>query len=480
MYEKSKVNLSSLEARRMTDIDKLQKDKSKIINTIKCIRENLNKQLDMLEKESLRELDIRCQRSEERIKNEVKDIQGISNMWENKMKEVQLFKGVDVSEFKKVVHEGKLLKEKSDALWEHIRNKSESERLDFIPNQDIKNGKFDLKSFGNFVDDRIYEYNTSLQDEYDISVKTDDADLDCDITGCCVMSDGSVILVDHTNANLKKLSKDFKVLASCNLPEPPCDVCAINDTEVAVTLPTKKSVQFVKVTGELKLGKSLYVGYGCMCIEYCATSQRIFLTYDRPMQICVFSKEGEFLHVIWSKKEQTPVKDCDKKDRTDLNLDTKKKLTEKTNSSSMLSCISDKSRKSKIEKRGIFHYLEEIMLSLFDKRLYVCDMERGLIVLSVDGHVISVVRNFREMPDFAPRRICRGCNDDFFVYGQSEKSKEFGILHIGKDKKVEKIKGDILRRPDIGDIEAMCFNRLTNQLIVTTKADNCIKVFNVF
>ncbi|XP_060578064.1 uncharacterized protein LOC132735163 isoform X2 [Ruditapes philippinarum] len=479
LYEKSKANLSTVEAKRIADIDELKKDKTKIKNTIKDIRGNLNKQLDRIEKESLRELDIRSQRSEDRIRNEVKYIQEMSHKWDNKMREVELFKGNDVYEFQRVVYEGKMLKEKSDTLWEHVK-KNESERLDFVPNQDICNGKFDFKSFGNFVDDRIYEYNTSLQDEYDISIKTDDTDLDCDITGCCVMSDGSVILADHTNANLKKLNINFKVLSSCNLPGPPCDVCAISNTEVAVTLPTKKTVQFVTVDGELKLGKSLYVGYGCMCIEYCSTSQQIFLTYDWPMQICVFSKDGDFLHVIWSKKEQSLTNEgLSKKEKIDSKTDAKKQLTEKTNSSSMFSCISDKSRKSKSEKKGIFHYLEEIMFSSGDQRLYVCDLEKGLIVLSVDGHVISVVRNFREMPEFAPRRICKGCNDDFFVYGQSEKSKDFGMLHIGRDKKVVKMRGDLLRRQDLGDIEAMCFNRLTNQLIVTTKADNWIKVFNV-
>ncbi|XP_045207555.2 uncharacterized protein LOC123559644 [Mercenaria mercenaria] len=481
IYEKCKANLSTIEGKRQADIDKLKQDKNRITNNIREIRANINIQLDRLQRESLRELDIRFQRSEDRITNEVKYINEVSHKWENKMKEVEMFRGRDVAVFQKVVHEGKLLKDKSDALWEHERNGVRSDRLDFIPNQDITNGKFDLKSFGNFVDDRIHDYNTSLQDEHDISIETDDLELDCDITGCCVMSDGSVILADHTNANLKKLNITYKVLSSCNLPEPPCDVCVINDTEVAVTLPKKKTVQFVMVADQLKLGKSLYVGYGCMCTEYSLSSQTLFVTYDWPMQICVFSKDGDFLHTIWGKKEKSSEqKKPGQNERTDSNTDTTKQLNVRTNSSkSMLSCISNKSKKSKGEKQGIFHTLEDIMFSSTDQRLYVCDLEKGLLVLSPDGHVISTIRNFREMPEFAPKRICRGYNDDFFVYGQSEKTKHFAILYIGKDKKVEKIKGEVLRRQDFGEIEAMCFNRLTSQLIVTTKTDSSIKVFNV-
>lgn len=369
-----------------------------------------------------------------------------------------------------------------------MKNNAKSEKLEFVLCQGLKTGKFDLKSFGRFVENRIYDYTTSLQDEYEIRIPTDDTDLECDITGCCVMLDGAIILADSSNANLKKLNETYKVTASCNLPDPPCDVCAISDNEVAVAIPKKKIIQFVSVAHELKLGSFLSVGYNCMCVDYSKALDRLYITYNWPMQICVLKRNGEVLQTIWGTNKENSNQDTTSESAcTGSKQPTDKSMTEYTatkpgtdhakSTKRSLFCIPYK--KSKHEKHGIFSYLEEIMFNLMEKRIYACDSERGLIVLSDDGEVILIVRNFREMPQFSAKRISRGCNNDFFVYGQSEKTNEFGILHIGEKKKVERIRGDILKMRDLGNIEVMCFDRLTNQLIVATKGDNYIKVFSV-
>lgn len=477
-YEKAKANLSTIEAKRTAGMDKLKDDKSRIANTIKDIRGNLNVQLDRLERESLRELDIKCKRLEDKLQNEIENIREIANNWDNNMKHVmEVGRKSDINALKKILENGSTLKRKGDELMEKARKNTDTEKLDFIPSQEIITGKFDLKALGYFVDDKIHEYNTFLQDEYDISIETDDSDTECDITGCCVMPDGTVILADNSNANLKKLNETYKVVASCNLPEPPCDLCPTADNEVAVSLPRKKTVLFVTAGEELQLNNSLYVGYGCMCVDFDMNLQRLFVTYDWPEQIRVFKRDGEFLHAIWGTEKDTF--ETAERETKDQKPDNTKANTTSGSSKSKLFCIPFKSKKSKKVKQPIFSSLEDIMFSSSDGRLYSCDLEKGLIVLTDDGQVISTVRNFREMPEFTPKRICKGCNNDFFLYGQSEKTTEFGILHIGKDKTVEKIKGDVEMMDDIDEIEAMCFNSNTNQLILTTKADNFIKVFNV-
>lgn len=488
MYERAKANLSTMKSSRLADKEKLNQNKNKIGRIIEEIKRNLIAQLDKLEEESLCELNFRHKRFEERINTDIGTIGEVLYTLERNMKVMAEYRGENGTEmFHKSLENVNSLKRKSDALWETVKNNAKSEKLEFVLCQGLKTGKLDLKSFGRFVENRIYDYTTSLQDEYEITISTDDPDLECNITGCCVMSDGAIILADSSNANLKKLNETYKVTASCNLPDPPCDVCIISDNEVAVVIPKKKIIQFVSVAHELKLGSFLTVGYNCMCVDYSKTLDRLYITYNWPMQICVLKRDGEVLQTIWgtdkdnSKQDTTSESACtDSKQKCDKSMTASK--TESDNAKpikSSLFCIPYKSRKSKPEMHSIFSVLEEIMFSLMDKRIYACDSEQGLIVLSDDGDVILIVRNFREMPQFSAKKISRGCNNDFFVYGQSETTKEFGILHIGEEKKVERISGDILKMRDLGNIEAMCFDKLTNQLIVATKGDNYIKVFSV-
>lgn len=477
-YEKAKSSLSMVRTKRQSDFDKLRRDKQQIVQTIKELRMKLNKHLDELEQTSLTTLEQRYGKLEEKVCSEIRYIQEILNDWDINMRGLTSAKNrSEISKFWQATENGTKLKQKSDALVDTIKKRTKSESLEFVITPEIVNGSLDLQSFGTFVDDTIHEYTTTLQGEYDITIETDESFADSDITGCCVMGNGLVILADSTNANIKKLDKHFSVTDTCNLQDTPCTLCPVNESEVAVSLPKKKIVQFVSVKGHMKLESSVYVGYGCMCLEYSSELKRLYITYDQPMEICVFNMEGQVLQTI-----SDVLKDIPKEVKGHNMMKHAESARDEIHTRSLSRSLSlrlgkNKKKQKEQERERIFVTLEEIMLSSSEGRIYACDIGKGLIVLSLSGEVISTIRNFKEMPEFAAKRICKGYHEDFFVYGQSEKTREHGLLYIGKDKKVKRISGDIC---DSDLIEAMCFDKNTNQLIVSTNSNNYIKVYTVF
>jgi len=51
----------------------------------------------------------------------------------------------------------------------------------------------------------------------------------CEISGMCGLSNGELLLADKYNTKIKLLNRSYAVIATCDVPKSPEDVCSTKD-----------------------------------------------------------------------------------------------------------------------------------------------------------------------------------------------------------------------------------------------------------
>ncbi|KAL4235253.1 hypothetical protein ACF0H5_006891 [Mactra antiquata] len=70
----------------------------------------------------------------------------------------------------------------------------------------------------------------------------------CNSHGCCLTQDKKIIVADSSNKKLKRFNLDtMNRVDYCNIDDFFCDVCYINDEEVAVLYYNHDKIQFVSI-----------------------------------------------------------------------------------------------------------------------------------------------------------------------------------------------------------------------------------------
>jgi hypothetical protein len=155
------------------------------------------------------------------------------------------------------------------------------------------------------------------------------------------MEDGTIILADSNNKKLKRLHNyNYTVTDYCDLPEWPCQVRMINNTQVAVTLSKKKEVHFISLERQMKTINKIKTDFECYCLAYAKNNLYIA---DSQTSVYVYTLSGRKL-----------------------------KQFSKDQSGHML-----------------FSNIQSITVSKDATRIYVGDTYNGLIVLDNNGQVIS-------------------------------------------------------------------------------------------
>ena len=111
----------------------------------------------------------------------------------------------------------------------------------------------------------------------------DDSTVLC-IWGCCVMSDGQVVLCDWINYQIKLLDSSYKLIGNLKLPARPVDISVLNDTEVIITLPHERQLLIVSVTSQLRIIRTIQLDKPCLGVD--VSGGEIYIT-------CEESEQGE-------------------------------------------------------------------------------------------------------------------------------------------------------------------------------------------
>ena len=111
----------------------------------------------------------------------------------------------------------------------------------------------------------------------------DDSEVPC-IYGCCVMSDGQVVLCDWNNYQIKLLDSSYKLIGNLKLPTKPADISVLNDTDVIITIPGEGQLLIVSVTSQLRIIRTIQLDKPCWGVD--VSGGKIYIT-------CEESEQGE-------------------------------------------------------------------------------------------------------------------------------------------------------------------------------------------
>ena len=214
------------------------------------------------------------------------------------------------------------------------------------------------------------------------------------ITGCVFMPDGLPVICDHLNQKVKTLSKTFILRESCDLNAQPWDLAVYNSSNVIVSLPRSKQLQFLQVVPKLEPGKVVQLDKMCWGVEVVA--DQIYITCHNDLG------EGE-VRIL------------------DMNGKLQKKVGFKRDGSFMF-------------RRP--HYLT---VNASSRKIYVSDINISSVTcLKPDG---SVLYEYMDQNLTWPRGICVDAEDNVIVCSEcahnvqvvKPNGKRYGTLVTSKD-----------------------------------------------
>ena len=96
------------------------------------------------------------------------------------------------------------------------------------------------------------------------------------ITGCCFMPGGELVICDYRNQLIKSFSKTFSNTGNLSLPVGPFGVAVLDQNNCIVTMPGQKQLQLIQVLPSLQLASTINVRKECWGVA--VAGDNIFVT----------------------------------------------------------------------------------------------------------------------------------------------------------------------------------------------------------
>ncbi|XP_045177457.2 uncharacterized protein LOC123537747 isoform X1 [Mercenaria mercenaria] len=276
--------LTRMEKERDTRKDKLKnidRRKDKSLEDIETFRTELTRKINELSETSKEQICSQYQICKDKIQCNLNTLDNVistatasvQNLLDKN--ECQLFMNVKTSK--------ELIKD-SEALLNDLSAVKTTEEFKFVLNH---GNKRTLTSLGFVQSDEevVKEYGASFYDRFLIDPKY------CEISGICVMDDGTLVIADKTNSQLKKMSENFTVEGRIYVGGKPYSICKVGLNKVA-TVVYGNSVLFVDVGVKMKLGTKFYTDGLAASVSYDAKQDALLVCNQN--QVSVFTKSGAY------------------------------------------------------------------------------------------------------------------------------------------------------------------------------------------
>lgn len=140
---------------------------------------------------------------------------------------------------------------------------------------------------------------TSASDPYQV----------CDITGCTVLEDGRIVLVDMYNESLKLFGTDRNLAAHSKLSAEPWDITVVSSDQVVISLPREKKLQFFQVGNahlnpRHKIGPTLTKSSQFYGVEYYQDKFYVTCPKDDPPCMKILDMQGKEICTITSSPQE--------------------------------------------------------------------------------------------------------------------------------------------------------------------------------
>ncbi|XP_045213460.2 uncharacterized protein LOC123564161 [Mercenaria mercenaria] len=284
------------------------------------------------------------------------------------------------------------------------------------------------------IEDNSSEPREAVCKFYDVTGPEDTSI--CDINGSCVMSDGSILLTDWNNTNIKYLNQTYQLTNTCDLPGIPWAICCSGRDEVAVSLHFLQKIQFVSLNeGNMKLTFSFKVNQKCRGVA-CA-GNKIFVScggggiLEGRGQVHMFTREGTILKTF--------------------KLDTM--------------------------GRNLFSCPQHMTVSDDGEFLYTADKHSGVVRIDLQMTIpAEIYLSAVESKTEEAKGICLIGDSDIVMCDFILNTVD---VHNNIERDGASFQTLLDRNDDICNPQSLCYNRNKKQLVVTSGNTNFIQVFDM-
>ena len=311
---KVKDGLDEILTNIRSDLENLVSFRLECQNDIKQFRQELNSFLDTLETAALKESENRESLEKEKTKRRQSSCLATKQLLVNDLKLAdQVTKDSDgASIFATEVKLSAHLKEYKILLHD-ICQETESPAMTFERNSQLIDIQNKIKEFGSLKVDYSQTYMSVGKPFSELHVgssKQLDIKLPGDtrkpyIDGCTFLQDGTLLLCDEANRNLKLLSSSFRLKEILKLPSKPWDVSATDCGNAIITLPELMQLQFIDIVPKLNTGRVIQLDKNVYGVD--TLDNEIYVTCfdmgaryveDSCGEIQVLNKQGNLIRKL--------------------------------------------------------------------------------------------------------------------------------------------------------------------------------------
>ena len=174
-----------------------------------------------------------------------------------------------------------------DYLLNEMKNETQLPKLKFYQNETllallekVENlGRIETVDVGANDKRDLVILDKKVNSTKEVNIQLSDDDLDPQITGCTVLSDGRILLCDYNNNKVKMLDRSMVLTKSLKMPETPYSVVATRENEAIITFDSQSDndFQYIYAHTELILGKK--ITGTARCRRICVVGDAIYTTH---------------------------------------------------------------------------------------------------------------------------------------------------------------------------------------------------------
>ncbi|XP_053392064.1 E3 ubiquitin-protein ligase TRIM71-like [Mercenaria mercenaria] len=293
---KQKKNIVSLEEQRNVIQDKLEDVKTSLIEHILKLKKETSDSVDKIYAKTKEELEFDINVSTNMIQN-----------LEKTLEQMQLVHNLDAGQ---QFIQMKLVKMNlTDANKLHSNSESNGTKsICFTENTDLVTSVMTAVAFGQVREgsedrkpSKPKQYKMKSKKEVNVKLGTDKTT--CFISDVCQHQDGTILLTDYYNGNVKRLDSNYKLKDSCDLAASPRGICFISKNEVAVKM-SNNTIQFIDVSNTLSKTRCVDIVHGSQFgLTFCMGE----LWTSRRDGVNVYSTTGNLVKSIDKNRDVKPI-----------------------------------------------------------------------------------------------------------------------------------------------------------------------------
>ncbi|XP_053396819.1 uncharacterized protein LOC128556284 [Mercenaria mercenaria] len=420
-----KIMMEKIMNTRQRLIEELKKSKTEAVMSIKNFRREMETILEQLEKESIKELEMKFIKEESKLLEEKKKSETELDGLKQAVNDLKKSEGNKAQQFVSMKMSLKRIAKTEDVS--SSLQTSIDVKISFSFDPAILGFLQQLKTFGSARHGSITALRSprttvySVESIYNLNIRGQNDNNKCSVYGSCLTEDGSLLLADNNNNNIKRA--DIVKMAVTDylcVPARPIGICCTSKTEAAVCL-DNNTVQFVSLDKQITTTRQIKLNHNCFGIGY--KDEKLYITDNRG---------SLYIHDMTGNILQTVTQDN--------------------------------------AGQSLFSNSRTVAFSDVDKEVFVAGWGKGLVIIDGQG---KHCQTFIDSELNVASGVCTDRRGNLFVSGFNSNN----VIQIGRDGKKM---GVVVNQLDgLENPESVCFDKRQCKLLITQRNNNTVKVISL-